>query len=1551
MASQAFTFFQTGNLTPDPPTSITTSILGTSWTNSWVNAITGRAPAGLKITTYATATPGTAIQTTNLALSMLYTFTTVTFNTGGATGRNGPILSAAKTGLTGTPAPSTWYDSYLAMSTPGYQLWTVPVTGSYTIRCAGAGTTNGLGIIIETTVNLTKSQQIQIVCGQQGIRNSTGSSGGSGGSFVASGSTPATGVVLVAAGGGGGTELQTLSGGVANATTNTSGNAANTGAAGGVGGAGGSQDGTYTGGGGGFTGNGASGSNNAGSGGLSFTNGSTGGTTNTSAFGGFGGGGGTHGNTGGGGGGGGYSGGGGSSQTSVGLGGGGGSYPAGATNIGTNSVAGYVIITFASPATSIPTITYASPAYAYGTQYGISVQTSNIQGKLSPGVTGVAIWLAQPTLTVTMTGTTLVVVGSSTGATGYTYNVTATPATNPAIVTNTTGTFTCSVLVQYVANVYATAVNSQSIVSANSASVWCLTQPVITAARQTNNIYSTGTRIVGTTFTIVWTAGDANASGYSILLNGTGTANTTTTALSTTFAVSIDTTYYATVTATALNSTSSIVSTVTLSCLASPLISTSASSTYISGLTFYIAWSSVLRASSYTLYIGGVFNSLIGPTPPATVPPTSTSVTVTAGSSYYATVYATATSCTSTISAASLTIYCLATPTITAGSPYTDISGTTFKTTWSAVANVSLTNSYLIQLWYYYVPNTTNTVWQEAYTTSLTYSWGVFPSSDFKFYTKVYALATNSTSVVSTASSSIWCLSSPSFSWGDTATNISGNVFNIVWTSITNAINYKYIIYRSGILYLTSTISETSVLVNNIARGYSYYVTVYAAAANSKSLPTTSDTLTCITLTFTVSMSVTTFTASVVATPSGYGYSYSLLSLYDNSTLTSYTGSYSASSFTALNASITQGHDYYVSASATYSYSSSGSISSTSVPCILITYTLSINGTTLTPSTAITPSPTKYTYTLSSYTLITNGTDTATTSTTTFTVVAGNYYAVKASATATNSSSGVQASSSLYCLAAPIITVTLTSTSLTSSAVSTNPSGITLTYTYTLYTGVPGSGSAVGNPNTSGSFTISGTSYYIIVYSSYSSTGLSTTSATTQTIQPLFGTISFTATTSLSVTGSCIGATTLTFTLFSSSSETGTFTQVGTAYTVPGTSTTKVFTSLAPGTVYNVRLSATNDTSTTSILSSNYWCINVPTSFSITSMSLTTVNFSWTEPSGANSYTLTYGSNTQTLTGSSGSLTISSLTNNTNYLCSLKATNTSYYSSGINSSSSGTLYFAFIKVSGTTVSYNWVAPATLTYTIRIAGAAGQNAPNGNAGGRGGILTVSKSITTSTSVTVRIGTGGGGTINQSGGSNSNADGWGGVPGGGTGYGRSSGGGGGYTQFDTCIAGAGGGGGGCAYSADGSTGGVGGGSTGGTGGVGSLPSPNLRTIGGGAGGTQSNGGAGGTVINPSGSFDGNQAANGSNGSSLLGGNGGNSNGGDGNGGGGGGGYYGGGGGAGFQIPYSDKHTGGGGGGGSSYYPNTYTIITNGQGTGPSAASGNMGIGDNGYVLINT
>jgi len=236
----------------------------------------------------------------NANIVPLYVFTSHTFTNAGATGRLGPTLANVRSAYSGVSWAQN--NSYLSMTNDnGIQLWTVPLSGNYTIRAKGAAgldTRGGKGRDIQLTTTLVKGEVIRILVGQQG----TGASGG-GGTFVVRGTdTP----IIVAGGGGGLSDLMTYPSQepFSDAGITTSGKGTPYGYNGGVNGGGGvSGSATYTSqsSGGGFYGNGTSG------GGFSFTNGGFGGEgTNNGGFGG----GGADTNYQGGAGGGGYSGGG-----------------------------------------------------------------------------------------------------------------------------------------------------------------------------------------------------------------------------------------------------------------------------------------------------------------------------------------------------------------------------------------------------------------------------------------------------------------------------------------------------------------------------------------------------------------------------------------------------------------------------------------------------------------------------------------------------------------------------------------------------------------------------------------------------------------------------------------------------------------------------------------------------------------------------------------------------------------------------------------------------------------------------------------------------------------------------------------------------------------------------------------------------------------------------------------------------------------------------------------------------------------------------------------
>ena len=265
-----------------------------------------------------------------------------TFTNAGATGKNGPSDTQLVAEYNGTNLDGNVTIGFML----GYQKWTVPANGAYTIEAVGARGGNqpsqmgGLGAYIRGDFNLTAGQELTIVVGQAGANNpniGNGTSGG-GGTFVVadSNNTP-----LVVAGGGSGAARSKPG---SDATTNTSGlngsgpNGETDGGTNGLGG-----QGIQGGGGGGFLGSGTGNSNLEG---KSFQLGAEGGEGMLD--GGFGGGAAIyHSGWYQGSGGGGYSGGGGAPDGPYGEGGGGGSFNNGADQLNLDSVGsnhGYVRI-------------------------------------------------------------------------------------------------------------------------------------------------------------------------------------------------------------------------------------------------------------------------------------------------------------------------------------------------------------------------------------------------------------------------------------------------------------------------------------------------------------------------------------------------------------------------------------------------------------------------------------------------------------------------------------------------------------------------------------------------------------------------------------------------------------------------------------------------------------------------------------------------------------------------------------------------------------------------------------------------------------------------------------------------------------------------------------------------------------------------------------------------------------------------------------------------------------------------------------------------------
>jgi hypothetical protein len=225
----------------------------------------------------------------------LYPFTSANFTSGGVTGQDGPSLTQARSGLTGT-GTDLWKNNTLYFNTiSGIQVWTVPKTTTYTIEAAGGngGGNGGNGAKIKASFQLTAGDVVYILVGQTGTSGSCGGGGG-GGTFVAHAknlygantvswaSAPNNLVYPLVVAGGGGGQRDSGTRGPDNGTMSTIGTfpGGQQASDGGNGGPGGTTTGA-----GGWATNGGTGSGsiqNSSSTGKSFVNGGQGGNNNRS---------------------------------------------------------------------------------------------------------------------------------------------------------------------------------------------------------------------------------------------------------------------------------------------------------------------------------------------------------------------------------------------------------------------------------------------------------------------------------------------------------------------------------------------------------------------------------------------------------------------------------------------------------------------------------------------------------------------------------------------------------------------------------------------------------------------------------------------------------------------------------------------------------------------------------------------------------------------------------------------------------------------------------------------------------------------------------------------------------------------------------------------------------------------------------------------------------------------------------------------------------------------------------------------------------------------
>jgi hypothetical protein len=183
------------------------------------NTISGAAVGSGTNNVAVTASDGYASTVRNFFINVsapLFSFSNFTFTTAGASG----AVGASAASYSSAYGNQSFMPNYFQVAQNGFQIWTVPTTGTYKFRLKGArggddtsGRTGGYGADIVFTKALSGNQQITILCGHHGgitSRSNCDDGPGGGGasavilkSFTAGQSLVNSDILAVAAGGGG----------------------------------------------------------------------------------------------------------------------------------------------------------------------------------------------------------------------------------------------------------------------------------------------------------------------------------------------------------------------------------------------------------------------------------------------------------------------------------------------------------------------------------------------------------------------------------------------------------------------------------------------------------------------------------------------------------------------------------------------------------------------------------------------------------------------------------------------------------------------------------------------------------------------------------------------------------------------------------------------------------------------------------------------------------------------------------------------------------------------------------------------------------------------------------------------------------------------------------------------------------------------------------------------------------------------------------------------------------------------------------------------------
>jgi len=906
-------------------------------------------------------------------------------------------------------------------------------------------------------------------------------------------------------------------------------------------------------------------------------------------------------------------------------------------------------------------LNFSKTGLTAGTAHTYYVQASNISGTGSNSNTvDVSTVSSAPVASdaTNISNTAFTANWSSvTGATGYKLFVDGINVYNGASTSCNITSLTASSSHSY----YVQATNSGGT-SSNSNTINLTLNPDAPTAPVAN----VATDITTTSFTANW-ASSANASSYTLYVNGTSVYTGTNTSFNKTgLTAGSSNSYY--VTATNVTGTSANSNTVDVNTVSSAPVASSA--TNISNTSFTANWATVTGATSYKLFVDGI-NVYTGASTSCNV----TGLTASSSHSYY--VQAINSGGTSSNSnTVNLTLNPDA-PNAPVANVASDITTTSFTANWASSANAS-TYTLFVDGSSVYTGSATNC--------NIT---GLTIGSNHSYYVQasnITGTSSNSNTInVSTVSSA---------PVASVATDITTTSFTANWGSVTGATSYK--LFVDGISVYTGTSTNCNITGLTVGTPHTYYI----QAINSGGTSLNSNTISVSTLTSApvanaaTSITTTSFTANWASVTGASSYN-----LFVNGTSV-YSGTNTSFNKTGLTAGTA--YTYYVQAindGGASANSNTVNVNTVATAPVASAAT-SITDTSFTANWATVSGATSYKLFIDSVEAY-SGTATSVSKTGLTAASSHSYYvqAINAGGTSANSNTiNVTLNP-----ATPLAPVASAASSVTTTSFTANWASSATASSYTLY--VDGTSVYTGS-NTSFSKTglTAGTAhnYYVTATNiTGTSTNSNTISISTLTSAPVANAASSITTTSFTANwGTVTGA--ITYNLF-----------VDGISVYNGSSTSANITSLTAGTAHTYYVQAVNSGGNSA--SSN--TINVttvasaPVASAATSITDTSFIANWATVSGATSYNL-YIDSVLSYSGANLSFSKTALTASSAHSYYVQAVNsggTSANSSTINVTLNPATPLAPVasaasSITTTSFTANWAASATATsYTLYVNG--------------------------------------------------------------------------------------------------------------------------------------------------------------------------------------------------------------------------------------------------------